>query len=217
MGTIAAYARVSTTDQNLDRQLEAIDDYARRTFDEADVDYFTDKSTGTDTSRSGYRDLMQAVEAGDVDTVIAHQVSRVARSIADLESTAERFREHDTALHIVREGLEIESEGADPYQRALFQLLGVFAELEAEIKRSNIREGLAARQAADEYHHGPAPVGFEKRDGQLVEGDDFHRVCAVLEDVARGEKSKRQAARDLDVSRRTVQRAVEERADLYGV
>jgi hypothetical protein len=80
-----------------------------------------------------------------------------------------------------------------------------------------ISAGIQRKQETDEYHHGPAPMGFEKRDGQLVEGDDYHRVCAVLEDVARGEKSKRQAARDLDVSRRTVQRAVEERADLYGL
>jgi DNA invertase Pin-like site-specific DNA recombinase len=217
MGKIAAYARVSTADQNLDRQLEAIDEYAQRTFDTRDVEYYTDKSTGTDTSRSGYRDLMAAVEAGEIDTVVAHQVSRVARSISDLEATAERFREHDCALHIVREGLQIDPDETDPYQRALFQLLGVFAELEAEIKRSNIREGLAAKQSGEDYHHGPAPLGFEKRDGQLVEGPDFHRVCAVLEDVARGEKSKRQAARDLDVSRRTVQRAVDERAELYGL
>jgi Resolvase, N terminal domain. len=33
----------------------------------------------------------------------------------------------------------------DPYQKALFQMLGVFGELEAEIKRQNVREGIAAR------------------------------------------------------------------------
>jgi exonuclease VII small subunit len=40
---------------------------------------------------------------------------------------------------------------------------------------------------------------------------------SVLEDVARGELSKRQASKELDTSRRTVQRAIEERADLYGL
>lgn len=216
MRRIAGYARVSTADQNLDRQLTSIDDYARRTFDTGDVDYYTDKSTGTDTDRSGYRDLMAAVEAGEIDVVLAHEVSRIARSIRDLETTVERLREHDTALHIITEGLTMEPGETDPYQRALFQLLGVFAELEARIRRDNIREGLAARYESDDYHHGPAPLGFAKRDGQLVEGEDYHRVCAVLEGVARGEKSKRQAARDLDVSRRTIQRAVE-RSDLYGL
>jgi DNA invertase Pin-like site-specific DNA recombinase len=217
MGEIAAYARVSTTDQNLDRQLEAIDNYARETFDTGDVTYYTDKSTGTDVDRSGYRELMEAVERGNHSTVIAHQVSRIARSVGDLANTAERLREHDTALHVVDVGLRMEPGDTDPYQRAMFQLLGVFAELEAEIKRSNIREGLAARRSNEDYHHGPAPLGFAKRDGELVEGENYHRVCAVLEEVARGDKSKRQAAADLDTSRRTIQRAVEERADLYGL
>jgi hypothetical protein len=40
---------------------------------------------------------------------------------------------------------------------------------------------------------------------------------SVLEDVARDEKSKRQAAGELDTSRRTIQRAIEDRADLYGL
>jgi predicted site-specific integrase-resolvase len=53
--TIAAYCRVSTTDQSLDRQLESTTDYASREFDAAldDVRIYRDKSTGTDTERSG--------------------------------------------------------------------------------------------------------------------------------------------------------------------
>jgi len=69
----------------------------------------------------------------------------------------------------------------------------------------------------DEYHHGPAPLGFEKDSGRLLEGPEYHRVVSVLEDVARGETSKRQAAGELDTSRRTIQRAIEDRADLYGL
>jgi DNA invertase Pin-like site-specific DNA recombinase len=120
-------------------------------------------------------------------------------------------------LHIVAEGLVVRPDEEDPYQTALFQLLGVFAELEAKIKRQNIREGIAARQKNEEYHHGPAPLGFAKEDGRLVENEQYQRVVTVLEDVARAEMSKRQAAKELDTSRRTVQRAVEERADLYGL
>jgi DNA invertase Pin-like site-specific DNA recombinase len=96
-------------------------------------------------------------------------------------------------------------------------LLGVFAELEAKIKRQNIREGIAARQESDEYRHGPAPIGFEKDSGQLVETEDYHRVCEVLDQVARDELSKRKASQELDTSRRTIQRSVEDRAELYGL
>jgi hypothetical protein len=80
-----------------------------------------------------------------------------------------------------------------------------------------ISEGIASQQENEDYHHGPAPLGFEKADGQLVEGDEYQRVVEVLDRVARGELSKRQAAKELDTSRRTVQRSIEERAELYGL
>jgi DNA invertase Pin-like site-specific DNA recombinase len=217
--TVAAYVRVSTTDQNLDRQLEGVAEYAARELGVApdELEYFRDKSTGTDVDRSGYQHLVDAVDAGAVDTVVVLEVSRVARSIADLERTVERFRDAGVELHIVEERLVVRPDEEDPYQRALFQMLGVFAELEAKIKRQNIRQGIAARQANDEYRHGPAPLGFTKDDGRLTEAGDYHRVVEVLEQVARGEMSKRQAAQELGCSRRTVQRAVEERAELYGL
>lgn len=217
--TVAAYVRVSTSDQNLDRQLEGVAEYADRELGVApdELEYFRDKSTGTDVDRSGYQHLVDAVDAGAVDTVVVLEVSRVARSIADLERTVERFRDAGVELHIVEERLVVRPDEEDPYQRALFQMLGVFAELEAKIKRQNIRQGIAARQANDEYRHGPAPLGFTKDDGRLTEAGDYHRVVEVLEQVARGELSKRQAAQELGCSRRTVQRAVEERAELYGL
>ena len=217
--TIAGYARVSTGDQTLDRQLTGIFDYSERELgaDRSVVKIYRDKSTGTDVERSGYQDLMQRVEGGEVDVLVVYEVSRVARSIRDLSRTADRIRDAGAELHVVSEGLTLRPGDDDPYQDALFQLLGVFAELEAKIKRKNVAEGIAARQESDEYHHGPAPLGFEKESGRLIEGADYDRVCVVLDRVARGDLSKRKAASELDTSRRTVQRAIEQRADLYGL
>ena len=217
MGETAVYVRVSTADQNLERQLTSTKEYAESEFGVDAVRVFDDKSTGTNVDRSGYRELMEEVEAGNIDHVVAHQVSRVARSISDLEQTAERLRSHGTSLHIVQQGLQMRPGETDPYQRALFQLLGVFAELEAEIKRQNIREGIAARQASDDYQHGPAPIGFEKDSGQLVEGQNYHRVCEVLEQVARDEMSQRQAAKELGCGRKTIRRTLNDRPELYGL
>ena len=219
MYDVAGYVRVSTQDQSLNRQLEGIHDYFQQEFD-SDLDHlevYRDKSTGTDVERDGYQDLLEDVEAGHDGAVVVYEVSRVARSIRDLSRTVDRVRDAGTELHIVSEGLVVQPDDEDPYQTALFQLLGVFAELEAKIKRQNISEGIAARQENEDYHHGPAPLGFEKADGQLVEAGDYQRVVEVLDRVARGELSKRQAAKELDTSRRTVQRSIEERAELYGL
>lgn len=215
---IACYCRVSTTDQNLDRQREATAEYAQRRLDAdlADLTIYTDKSTGTDVKRDGYKSLMADVEGGDVDVVVANSVSRIARSIRDLDRTAERLTEAGAELHIISEGLVMRPDEDDPYQRALFQLLGVFAELEANMAQQRTKEGIAVRQREEDYHHGRAPLGFTKNDGHLVEADNYDQVCSVLDMVAKDDLSKRKAARELDTSRATVNRALE-RGELYGL
>jgi DNA invertase Pin-like site-specific DNA recombinase len=112
--------------------------------------------------------------------------------------------------------LTLRPDDDDPYQTALFQLLGVFAELEANMAQQRTKEGLAARMQQDDYHHGRAPLGFEKDDGLLVESEDYHDVVAVLEGVVKDEVSKRKAAERLGTSRPTINRALD-RGELYGL
>lgn len=240
---VACYARVSTTDQSLSRQVRSVLPFARDRL-EADLDtpapvhelaeqieagsatspmelgevtlYF-DKSTGTNTDRPGYREMMTALDERGFDAIVVHSVSRMSRSIRDLDKTAERIvEENGAALHIISEGFDLVPDERDPFQRAMFRLLGVFAELEADLAQQRTKEGIRTRMANEEYHHGPAPLGFEKNDGRLIEADGFDRVRATLELVDDGELSKRKAARELDTSRRTINRSLE-RKELYGL
>lgn len=240
---IALYARVSTPDQNLDRQLKSIVNYATTRLEaelpesvtqsglaeqaEAgslsipaeflDIRVYTDKSTGTNTNRKGFRQMMDDVKDGELDAVVVHSVSRLARSIRDLDRIAETIvDDNDTNLHIISEGFDLTASDDDPYQKAMFQLLGVFAELEAEMTRRRIQEGIQTRMENDDYHHGPAPLGFQKNDGRLIEADGYDRVRTTLELVQDGDLSKRKAARELDTSRRTINRSLD-RLELYNL
>lgn len=218
MGKIAAYVRVSTEEQNLERQLESTTKYSTRRFeaDPNDIITFRDKSTGTNTKRDGYLDMMAQVEAGEFDAVVSHSVSRLSRSIRDLDRTVERVvEESDTELHIISEGFELVPGESNPFQKATLRLLGVFAELEAEMAQQRAREGLAVRQRDEKYAHGPAPLGFRKDDGHLVEGEEYDEVCAVLADVVAEKQSKRKAAEQLDTTRATIRNNIEDRAELY--
>ncbi|WP_136688332.1 recombinase family protein [Halorhabdus amylolytica] len=218
MDKIATYCRVSTTDQNLDRQVSQTAEYAQETLDVDldDIVRYQDKSTGTDVDRSGYQEMMADAEDGDLDAVVVLSISRICRSISDLERTATRLEDAGVELHIINEGLTLRPDESDPYQTALFQLLGVFAELEANMAQQRTKEGIAARQQNEDYHHGPAPLGFEKDDGRLVESSDYHNVVATLESIQKGELSKRKAAESLGCARKTIGRALE-RAHLYGL
>ncbi|MFC5972612.1 recombinase family protein [Halomarina salina] len=216
---IRRYHRVSTENQSLERQRQSTADYCRRIWDinlAKMPDEHIDRSTGTNTDRSGYQAMMDDVEDGEVDAVVVHSVSRIARSIRDLDRTAERIVDDAGAeLHIISEGFVLRVDDDDPYQRAMFQLLGVFAELEASIAQQRTREGIAARQASEEYQHGQAPLGFVKDDGRLIEAENYPHIRAVINRVHQGEQSKRSAARELDSSRSTVRRCIEDRPELY--
>jgi len=213
---VACYVRVSTPDQNLDRQLEATHEYSQQHFGEVPIETYRDKSTGTDTDRSGLRQLLKDVEQGEYDAVVVNSISRISRSIRDLDETVDKIVEQSgTELHIISEGMQMTGED-DPYQKAMLQLLGVFAELEAEMTRQRVKEGIRTRQQNDDYHHGPAPLGFEKDDGYLIEAGNYDRVRSVLELVIDDELSKRKAARELDTSRKTINRSLD-RLKLYSL
>lgn len=218
MANIGCYCRVSTDEQSLDRQLGSTREYAEGEFDAdlGDLRIYRDKSTGTNTERSDYQGMMADAQAGEIDAVVIHSVSRICRSISDLERTASRLEDAGVELHIISEGFVLKPDESDPYQKALFRLLGVFAELEAEMAQQRIKEGIAARQQNEDYHHGPAPLGFEKNDGLLVEGENYHAVVTALDMIQKDELSKRKAAQRLDTSRATIDRALD-RADLYGL
>jgi len=205
-------------DQNLDRQLSSTSDYAQDDLGAAlaDIETYRDKSTGTDIDRSGYRELMADVDAGDLDAVVVHDTTRLARSLQDLDRTVERVTGKGTELHFVRDNLPPFTGEDDPMARLMLQMLGAFAEWEARVKQMNTREGIAARKESDDYHHGPAPLGFEKDNGRLVETEQYHEVVATLEMVQKDELSKRKAAERLDCARSTIGRAIE-RSPLYGL
>ena len=83
----------------------------------------------------------------------------------------------------------------------------VLGELESKTESHTISERIAARQENEAYHHSPTPLSSEEADGQLVE---------VLNRVARGKLSRRQAAAEAATSCRTAQRSAEDRAELHG-
>jgi len=215
---IACYVRVSTQEQSLDRQVTACREYAvsQLAAEPGDLMMYRDKDTGTDTSRDGYEKLLTAAGSGEVSTLVVKSVSRLSRSVRDLDRTVDRLTGHGVDVHFVDEGLVMDPERSDPMQQAMFRLLGVFAELEADMIQQRTREGLAARMENDDYHHGRPPLGFNKDDGRLIESERYHSVCSVLEMVEKGELSKRKAAAELDCGRATIDRCLE-RADLYGL
>lgn len=141
------YARVSSTGQNLARQLEAF-----RAMGATDRDIITDKASGKDTDRQGYQALKgQLLRPGD--TLIVKSLDRLSRSKADIRDELQYFRSHNIrvkVLDIPTTMLDFGDEqhsGAwvlDMVNNILIEVLSSMAEQERLTIRQRQREGLDA-------------------------------------------------------------------------
>jgi DNA invertase Pin-like site-specific DNA recombinase len=210
------YARVSTDEQDVDRQADNLLAYAReKGYPPADVEVLRDKSTGTNVDRPGYRRLMSLVDEQETEAVIVRSLSRLARSMSDLYRTVERFTDSDVGLYVRNDGLEIDP-GAEltTGDKALLNALAFAAEIEADMIRERTIEGLRAAEQAGKWVGRP-PYGFSTdSEGYLQPGENYRRAVEAIRAVEDVGMSVRRAARHTGVPRRTIPNILE-RKDLY--
>ena len=170
------YARVSTREQNLDRQLEAF-----RRLGADDRDIITDKESGKDMERSGYRALRETLLRPG-DTLVIKSLDRLSRCKADIKRELEYFQRAGIRIKIIdlpttmTDWPEGQEWVRDMVNNILIEVLGTIAEQERMTIRQRQREGIAVARAAGR-HLGRAraerPEGWDEvtalwRDGQLT-------------------------------------------------
>ena len=143
--SVALYLRVSTGEQNVDNQRReltaAADRHGWRVVAEY-VDNGISGSNGRDR-RPGFDALHKAIARREFDIVAAWSVDRLGRSLQDLVAFLGELQAAGVDLYLDRQGVDTTT----PAGRALFQMLGVFAEFERAIIQERIRAGIArARQ-----------------------------------------------------------------------
>lgn len=151
-GQRVGYVRVSTVDQNTDRQLENI------TVDKV----FVDKVSGKDVNRPELQAMVSYVRAGD--TVVVHSLDRLARSIVDLRSIVEQLIAKGVSVEFVKERLYFSKDKKDtPTDTLMLNILSSFAEFERALIRERQQEGIKIAKANGAYRGrkkalGPAQV-----------------------------------------------------------
>ncbi|MCA0308860.1 MAG: recombinase family protein [Actinobacteria bacterium] len=123
---VVGYARVSSVDQNLARQLEAIGEVDR---------LFEEKVSGAGRAeRAALTACIAYVRQGDVVRVAS--MDRLARSLRDLRDIVDEILAKGAAVHFVKEGQTYSPDDQNAMSQLLLNMLGAFAEFE----RSLIRE-----------------------------------------------------------------------------
>lgn len=200
MGEIAAiYARVSTHDQDEQRQVrdcrDLLDDHP---YEIEDVKIYADVQTGTTTARDDYQRLVDDIRDGAVDLVVATEVSRLSRSGAqDVMEFITHCLEENVGVEFTQSPVTLRP-GDDvltqSIQRLIISLLSELANIEHKQKMDRIQSGIHAAQEAGKWTGRP-PRGFTTDEkGYLhVDTAEFLETRNALERVLLGESTQEAA------------------------
>jgi len=177
-GKQVAYIRVSTLDQNTDRQLEGL------TFDKS----FTDKASGKDVARPQLQAALEYLREGD--TLHVHSMDRLARNVYDLKGIVNALTSKGVLVKFHKEGLTFTGEDS-PMSNLLLSMLGAVAEFERSLIRERQREGIAIAKNKGIYK-GRKPAL------------DGAQVAALKERAKDKGQSKTALAKEYGISRETL-------------
>ena len=176
-GQRIGYIRVSSFDQNPERQLEQI----------AVDRSFTDKASGKDTRRPELEALLAFVREGD--TVVVHSMDRLARNLDDLRHIVQKLTKRGVRIEFVKENLTFTGEDS-PMANLMLSVMGAFAEFERALIRERQREGIALAKQRGAYRGRKKALSPE-------------RAAELLQRVKAGEQ-KAKLAREFGISRETL-------------
>lgn len=172
------YTRVSSVDQNTERQLEGL------TLDKV----FTDHTSGKDTNRPQLQAALTYLRQGD--TLLVHSMDRLARNCEDMLRTVRELNGKGVSVQFIKENMSFTAGAEDPRSTLMFTMLSAFSQFERALIKERQREGIAIAKAKGKYKGGTKSL-------TSVQVEDIkQRVTAGVPKV--------RIAKDLKISRQTL-------------
>jgi len=145
---LIGYARVSTADQTLNLQHDALTQAGCSKI-------FTDTSSGANTERKGLEDALSYVRPGD--TLVVWRLDRLGRSLQHLIETITKLHDRGIGFRSLTEQIDTTTSGG----RLVFHVFGALAEFERDLIRERTQAGLQA--ARERGHRGGRPKALSQR------------------------------------------------------
>lgn len=188
VGQVVAYVRVSSAEQNPERQLEVLGECDR---------VFMDRLSGSSRAkRAGLAELMRYVRDGD--TVRVASMDRLGRDTRDLYNLVAELTDKGAAVDFVNENVTVDQQGSSPLDSLMLGILAAFAEFERRRIKERQAEGIALAKAKGKYAQQPK-----------LSADDVEQIQVLL-DLG---YPKTQIAKQFEVSRQTVYNALRRAED----
>lgn len=148
---LIGYARVSTDDQNLDLQRDALEKAGCEKI-------YTDQQSGASTERLGLSGVLEIARAGD--TLVVWRLDRLGRSLKHLIHLVEKLEQQGIGLRSLQENIDTTTSGG----RLVFHLFGALAEFERNLIRERTQAGLSAARARGRQGGRPKLLDPKKRE-----------------------------------------------------
>ena len=181
-----AYVRVSTVEQNEARQIEALKKHGIEK-------WFTEKISGKNMNRPELQKMLDFVRSGD--TVYIHDLSRLARSTADLLKIVDQLQEKQ--VHLVSNKENIDTSTATG--KLMLTMIGAINEFERTNLKERQAEGIAVAKAQGKYKGRNAIT--------LADKEDFPELYQQYKEK---KMTKSQLAEELEISRPTLDKLIKE-------
>lgn len=161
------YIRVSSTEQNTERQLDGIH------LDKK----FTEKASGSSRERPQLNAMLEYLRDGD--TVHVHSIDRLARNTNDLNDIVNSLNDRGITIIFHKENLTFSHDVAQSaMNKLMFQMLAAFAEFERSMIRERQKEGIAKAKAKGLYKGRKRKVDYsEIQKAMLEDGSTFRSVA----------------------------------------
>lgn len=137
-GQRVGYIRVSTIDQNPERQLDNVQVDRR----------FLDMASGKDIKRPEFESMMKYVRNGD--TVVVHSMDRLARNLEDLRRIVRTLTSNCVCIEFIKENVKFSGDDS-PMSILLLSMMGAFAEFERSLIKERQKEGIALAKKRGVY------------------------------------------------------------------
>ena len=167
-GKTFGYARVSTEDQNLDMQIQALEKYG--------CDEIWSEKKSAQAFRKEFDLMVKNLRAGD--TVVVWRLDRLARSIADLKTWIDKFEKWGVEFVCIVENIDTKS----AMGKAFFHILAAFAQLERDLISERTTAGIAARKAKGYTFGRPTKITGKKREAMER---DIRDLSMTMKQVAK--------------------------------
>jgi DNA invertase Pin-like site-specific DNA recombinase len=162
-----AYIRVSSVQQNTDRQLVDV---------ERDKE-FIEKVSAKDTERPQLKAMLEHVREGD--TVVVHSMDRLARNTKDLLEIVETLKAKGVSVKFIKENLAFTADTDNSMNNLLLTMLGAVAQFERELMLERQREGIEAAKAKGKFKGRKATIDSDVIIADIAGGLSVRKTAAL--------------------------------------